>query len=338
MQVKPIAIVLLNYNSWADTIECLESVLKLDYKNFKIYLIDNSNDDSSWDNIILWAKGDLLVKESKYPELVFPLVKKPINYNSFEEEDAIEVDEFELILIKAKKNNGFASGNNIALKDIVKRGIFEYVWVLNNDTVVPKNSLQVLVSYVTNNESKVGIAGSVLAYYSTPKILQGIGGKYNKWFGTSKPIKNGDNISSLNNNYKIDYPIGAAMFVSNQFIKDVGLMNEEYFLYYEELDWVVRGKKLGFNIGYCKDSLVYHKVGASIGTGKALVRSEFSDYYTLKNRLKFVKKYYPWYLPTTYLGFLIVIFNRLRRNQINYAKNAIKIMLNLDIEKFRTDK
>ena len=335
MPVRPIAIVLLNYNSWLDTIECLESVLKLDYKNYKIFLVDNSDNTTSWDKIIGWADGGVMVDETKYPELINPLVKKPINYKAYFEGDEIEDTDQDLILIRAKRNDGFAAGNNIALRQIMKNNKFDYVWLLNNDTVVPKNSLKVLTNNIESNKSNIGILGSALAYYSNPKTLQGIGGDYNKWFGTSKPIDNGKNILSLKTNNKIDYPIGAAMFVTKKFLNEVGLLNEEYFLYYEELDWVLRGRKYGFTVSYSPESIVYHKVGSSIGTGKAMERSEFSDYYTLKNRIKFVKKYYPLFLPTTYLGFLIVIFNRLKRNQMEFAKNAFKIMLNIEVDKFK---
>jgi len=332
--MQPIAIVLLNYNSWSDTIECLESVLKLDYDNFKIYLVDNSNDNISWDKINDWAKGNIPINDSSYPDLVNPIEKKPLKFSAYLEGEPIDESGQDLILIRAKQNNGFAAGNNIALKQVIKQDVYDYVWLLNNDTVVPKNSLKSLTNHLNSSKAKIGILGSALVYYSNPPILQGIGGNYNKWFGTSKPINNGKNINNIKTHSKIDYPIGAAMFVTKQFLKDVGLLNEEYFLYYEEMDWVLRGRKYGYKVDYSSHSVVYHKVGASIGTGKALERSEFSDYYSLKNRIKFVKKYYPLFLPTTYLGFLIVIFNRLRRKQFEFAKNAFKIMLNIKVDKF----
>ncbi|MBP1838709.1 glycosyltransferase family 2 protein [Formosa algae] len=326
------AIILLNFNAWEDTIECLESVFKLEDVNYKVFVVDNSINDESVNKIKSWAEGNQEVKNSKINSLVYPLEKKPIPYRLFYEEDDIEDNDTSLILIRANQNKGFAAGNNIALKHIVNSSLYKFVWLLNNDTVVKKDALSELVKATT---PVMGIVGSVLVYYHKPELIQGVGGRLNKWFGTSKPILNGKFLSSLNENEKIDYPIGASMLVTKLFLEQVGLMEESYFLYYEELDWVIRGKKKGFNTKYAKNSIVYHKVGASIGTGKALVRSEFSDYYTLKNRLKFTKKYYFRYLPFTYIGFLIVIFNRLKRGQIKYAKNAIMIMFDRPISKFK---
>lgn len=328
------AIVLLNFNAWEDTIECLESVFKLEGVVYTVFVVDNSINTESIDKIRSWAEGKEDVRSSKMKDLVFPLQKKPIPYRFFNESDRIEGIDTPLVIIRANENRGFAAGNNIALRHIISSDIYKFAWLLNNDTIVKKNTLRELL-YITT--PKIGIVGSSLVYYDKPKILQGIGGRLNKWFGTSLPIMNGQKIDCLNGNEEIDYPIGASMLVTRAFLSQVGLMEESYFLYYEELDWVIRGRRKGFVARYSKDSIVYHKVGTSIGTGKALERSEFSDYYTLKNRLKFTKRYYPLYLPTTYMGFLIVIVNRLRRGQVEYAKNAIRIMLNRPINKFKNN-
>jgi len=117
------------------------------------------------------------------------------------------------------------------------------------------------------------------------------------------------------------------MFVSREFIEDVGFMFEDYFLYYEELDWILRGKRKGWQIGYCWDSVVYHKEGASIGSNiEGKKKSELADYYFFRNRIKFTKKFCPQFLITVYLGFIITVFNRIRRGQFRRLKLIWKVL------------
>ncbi|HIP33256.1 MAG TPA: hypothetical protein EYG89_00650 [Bacteroidia bacterium] len=117
------------------------------------------------------------------------------------------------------------------------------------------------------------------------------------------------------------------MLVSKGFIKEVGLMCEDYFLYFEELDWAIRGKKKGYQLGYCWESKVYHKEGGSIGSSsKGEEKSEIADYYGLRNRIVFTKKFYPKYLLSVYLGFIMVIWNRIRRGHFKRILKILKLI------------
>ncbi len=91
-----------------------------------------------------------------------------------------------ITFINAKENNGFAAANNIALKYLLSQNDYEYVWLLNNDTVVRKNALQLLVEFSDESEKKLGLIGSALINYWNPKTLQGVGGKYYKWTGRGR--------------------------------------------------------------------------------------------------------------------------------------------------------
>ena len=114
------------------------------------------------------------------------------------------------------------------------------------------------------------------------------------------------------------------MLVSRDFIKEVGLMCEDYFLYFEEMDWALRGKQKRYQLGYCWESRVYHKEGGSIGSSsKGTKKSEIADYYGLRNRIVFTKKFYPKYLWSVYFGFLVVVWNRIRRRQV---KSFLKLL------------
>lgn len=110
---------------------------------------------------------------------------------------------------------------------------------------------------------KIGLCGSLLHYYYEPERVQAINGVYNKYFATSQY---NTSILSLK---PIDYVVGASMLISKEFIEDIGLLSEEYFLYYEELDWVMRAKGKYIQ-AYATESIVYHKEGATI-EGKAIL-------------------------------------------------------------------
>jgi GT2 family glycosyltransferase len=321
-------IILLNYNAWKDTIECLESILKSDYTNYQVIVVDNDSPNNSMKYIIDWVEGkqEVIYDEgSKLKHLSQPFEKKPIDYIYYTKDKAInggdKVKETKyknpIIFIQAGENKGFAAGNNIGIKYALAKNDFEYVWLLNNDTVIEINTLSLLVSYASNNN--LGISGSSLMYYDSPKKIQAYGGSINKFFGTGKHILNQDDI-----NQKLDYVVGASFLIDKEVIAKIGLMPEEYFLYYEETDYCFNAKNNGFELGIDIDSIVYHKEGTSTGgSSNGNIKSEFSDLLSIENRVKFHRKYMKNRVGV-YFGLILAIFNRLKRKQ---AKRAFLIWL-----------
>jgi len=352
---KKVYIILVNYNGWADTIECLESVLKNDYDNYQIIIVDNNSPNNSLDYIKMWAEGKLtpyIHKDNQLRNLSFPYINKPIPYVLYSKEEALNGGIFErenkitnfifknntittnypLIFIQAFENKGFAAGNNIGMKFALFRNDFEYIWLLNNDTVIEKNSLKSLVDFSIKNKvikNKIGIVGSKLLFYDAPNIIQGIGGIYNKYLAIGSHIGMFErDLNQYDNKYlKFDYVIGASMFVTKNFIKNIGLMCEEYFLYFEEMDWAVRAKFKNFKISFCGLSKVYHKEGSSIGKYVPGMRSWVAESNDLKNRIYFTKKYFKKYILLIYLSFIIVLFNRLKRKQFKKLYKIIFIII-----------
>lgn len=339
---KPkVYIIILNYKTWADTIECLESVLRNDYENYQVIVVDNDSPNNSMEYIKAWADGKLDVfvsKDSPLRNLSYPPIPKPISY-LFYTKDEIELLELEnkyapLIFIKSDYNGGFSYGNNLGIKYALKKDDFDYVWLLNNDTVIEKDALKNLVDkalYYKKQNKKIGIIGSKILYYDKPKIIQSVGCKMNKFLGTSSQIGELEKDMGQYDNEDIVkefyYITGASMFITKDFLKDVGLLSEDYFLYYEEPDLAERGRKKGYSLGYSFTSRVYHKEGSTIGSSsKGELKSELSDYYSLKNRVVFMKKFYPYYLPIALLGFIVVIINRVKREQFNRLKTVLKAL------------
>lgn len=226
----------------------------------------------------------------------------------------------DVVFFRSVKNKGYAAGNNLALKYALQQDDMEYCWILNNDTIVDKYALKYLKAYMDKNPN-VGLCGSKLIYEWNRNLLQGYGGFYNPYLAISRTCTDETEISH------IDYVIGAACLVSRNFLECVGLMNEKYFLYYEEIDWACRARGK-FLLSCVPESIVYHKEGASTG-GNALKkkdRSLMSDYFYIRNRIEITKKHYPLFLPIVYLGMIITIANRLIRKQYSRILMIIKIM------------
>jgi GT2 family glycosyltransferase len=314
---EKVYIIILNWNGWRDTVMCLESVFANSYKPFTVIVCDNGSEDASVSYIREWAEN------------------AHISYAEYTKEQALSQtapDESQLVLIKIGANLGFAGGNNIALRYVLKWNDFSYVWLLNNDTVITENALVNLIKHMKTN-SKLGLCGSTLVYFNKPNTVQALGGAvYNKWLGRARHIGamqefHEDNYDVQAVEKQMQYVVGASMLVAKSFLQDVGLLCEEYFLYFEELDWAVRAKDK-FALGYAADSIVYHKEGGSIGSNNSgQERSLKSDYYGIRNRLLFTQKHYPEAIFTVYLGLIVTLFNRIRWRQYDRVKLVCKIII-----------
>lgn len=320
-------IVLVNYNGWKDTLECLESILKNDYTNYQIIVVDNNSSDDSMSYIINWANGfeDVVYSnDSKLINLTQPLSQKPLEYVLYTNEEVLsnKIREKEenlnnpIIFIQSDKNDGFAAGNNTAIKYATEKNDFDYIWLLNNDTIMLNNALSSLVNYAQIND--LGITGSKLFHYFNPSIVQAYGGHINKFFGTSTHILKEEDISS-----DLDYIVGASFLINKKVIDNVGLLPEDYFLFYEETDYCFNAKNGGFKIGVDVNSIVYHKEGSATGSKSP---SKTMDLLQIKNRIKFHKKYLGGGVGI-YLSLMAVLFNRVRRLQFDRVFEIFKYVL-----------
>lgn len=307
MTSKPVYIVLLSYKNNLDTVECIKSLLLSNYNNFKILIVENSEDDRFYNDLAV------KIKESRLnTDYIF------INERNL----SLRLDH-QLIFIRSNSNKGFSAGNNIALKYILnKLDLNSFIWILNNDTVVLDSTLTNLVSYyenLLNQGTKLGVLGSKLLYYDKPNNIQAIGGQFINSLYICKHIVN------ENNKDNIDYIVGASMFVSTNFVQDVGLLPEDYFLYFEELDWIYLSRKKGYSIDYCSKAIVYHKEGATIGSSSIGDKSEFSEIELFKSRKKFIQKYYALNF-TYYFSTLLLLINRIRKGKFSLVKKLIKVV------------
>ena len=330
------AAIIVNYNGWQDTLRCVHSLLQSDTVPGCLVVVDNHSTDDSFEQIYRWARGEipipLLPKDhplnrisSPKPLLTatFQMVSQPLQSLSFSKPT--------LLLYQTPGNSGYAGGVNAGIQLVWNIPEINWFWILNNDVMVHPGALQALLQ-CTRQSASVGIWGSKLLDFDNPQRIQAIGGRYYTCLALPTHIGQGEiDHGQYDRPVAIDYVVGAAMLVSRSFLAQVGLLNENYFLYFEEMDWVARGKKLGMGVAYCWKSRVYHKEGAVTGGSHKQSKSELSDFYFIRNRLLFTRKYYPWCLPLVYLSFLGVIIRRMLRGQWQRIPKILKILISHEI-------
>lgn len=337
-------IVILNWNGWQDTVECLESVFRLHDKSYQVVVCDNDSQDNSLAHVRAWANGNApVVIDEKHPlqHLSFPNVPKPIR---FVELSRIEAEsprtnpvQEPLILIQTGANLGFAGGNNVGMRFVLQQGDADYVWLLNNDTVVEPNALSALVEEcITKAQTgRPFTSGSLVCFYSDPDVIQALGGcQFNENTGIASQTlgrfkRRSDAINHEQVAQSLYYITGCTWLLPIGFLREVGLMEEGYFLYYEEVDWVARaGKRYGLT--YAPNSVVYHKEGSSIGS-KTIRRapSLLSEYYLTRSKIRFMRSFFPWNMPIVYILSLAQAINRVRQGFPQNGWAIVRALLGL---------
>jgi GT2 family glycosyltransferase len=181
-----------------------------------------------------------------------------------------------LTLIISDTNRGFAGGNNLGLRHLLRDGQLKHFWLLNNDTVVAPDAAMGLLSRMMATP-RVGMCGTVVRHYWSPDRIQALNGSSHNIFTGSGRSLGGEQPATIKYSPQdvadaTDFVLGASLAVSRGFLGDVGLMQEDYFLYFEEIDWAVRNRKLGsqaYETAFAHGATVFHKAGRSIGSGSA---------------------------------------------------------------------
>ena len=336
-----VTIIILNWNGWEDTIECIESVYQIKYPNYYLIVVDNGSNDDSIEKIRKYCKGEIEPKSEikKYNPKYKPIriwenakidCKLSLNNNSMEKKN--------LILLKNKHNYGFAEGNNIAMRYALNILKSDFILLLNNDTIVDNRFLDELVNIAKNNK-KIGFVGPKTFFYNPHKrsnILSFAGGIMN--FYSSQPysrgLKENDN-GQFENLENMDYLEGSCLLVKSEMINKIGLLDPDYFTYWEEIDWCIRGKKAGYESFYVPKAKIWHKgYGSEVGAN--------SIYYMIKNRFMFIKKnndkkrlissllyYFGFYFWLILFSFIIIHRNREKTySLIKGTFEGIKIIIN----------
>jgi len=257
-QHKSVAIVLLNFNGYEDTLECLSSICNSDYPLVHLIVIDNGSTDGSLKKIYDWSHNN-------------PSVDGVINHDSSSAisclSDCIQSTNRttvpKLILIENTQNVGFAAGCNQGMKIAIDAG-FDYIWLLNNDTVIERDSLSVLVGYL-EEVPECHLASPQIRLFDEPKTIWNCGGLL-KWYGVRKyffvhrPVSELPQVETLD----ITFVTGCAPLMRRTLIEDMGMFTEKFFFGEEDFDFSLRMKNTKRKMVCCLNSVIYHKVGSSI--------------------------------------------------------------------------
>lgn len=337
--MKHVYIILVNYKRWQDTMACLESLFKQAYPSFTVIVVDNDSQNQSLEHLQAWALGKECLSETpikSLAHLVTPPAPKPIAFKLYSEQEAEltfgKIDDERLIFIQSLQNRGFAAGNNIALRYALQKLNCDYLWILNNDTLVMPDALHRLVEHLENSDKKIGMLGAKIRYYHMPNRLQCAGGAiYNRWTAHAQMRGNGefDNGQYDCPQPDLDLIVGASIFSPKAFIQEVGLMSEDYFIYFEEQDWAARARQKGWLLDYESKAVVYHKEGATIGANSHSQSSFFSQFYWLRNKLLFTRKFgSPINVIVIYIGFLFNLAKRLLEGEFYRFGVLSRLLLN----------
>ncbi len=295
-----LGVVLVNWNRWADTLECLESLHKSAVP-MRIVVVDNGSADGSAAHIVDWAAGTQAAAPADPAMARFsqPPVAKPLALARLSAAEAAATDpgDARLTLIDGGGNLGFAGGNNAGLRHLRRDPGLDYFWLLNNDTVAAADAPAALLARLDATHNP-GMCGTVVRYYHRPGVVQALNGsRFNRLTGTSRGIGEGQAATAPFDAAQVarqtDFVLGASLAVSRAFLDRVGLMEESYFLYFEEIDWATRAAGR-FATSFAHGAVVYHKEGGSIGSsGVAGGRSETSEYWLMRSKLAYVARFQP---------------------------------------------
>ena len=252
---KPsIAVILVNWKKYNLTSNCIDSLNKSNYKNFKIILVDNE-----------YSEKSLIELKNKHKEL---------------------------LVFKEKNNLGFAGGNNIGIRYALEND-YDYIMLLNNDTEVKENFILPLVERIEKDHF-LGAVQPLILNFSNKSIIWNAGGKLNKFLGlTSTRLNNNKLNSSIVFDDYTDWISGCCILIKSEILTKVGLLDEKFFNYYEDVDWSLRMKNLGYDLGFVKESIIYHHGSSSSKNKKntgGLISSKI-HYFNIRNHILLLKKH-----------------------------------------------
>ena len=223
------AIVLVNWNSSEDTLACVESLRKIEDQSFQIVIVDNASQAADYAALSGGCTGEVLLRQ--------------------------------------KRNLGFAGGCNVGIRWALQSG-FEYVWLLNNDTVVAPESLAELLG-VMESDARTGIAGGVLYYANDPGRIQMAGGFINRETGRGGMLGlNELDEGQFQGVFDVEYVSGGMLLARTEAIREVGLLDERFFMYYEDTDWGMRMCARNWRVVTVAAAKAWHKDKATAGSRK----------------------------------------------------------------------
>lgn len=257
-----VALIILCHNGVNDTLACLRSLEALDYPReaHRVVVVDNSSTDGT-PAAVRAARPDAAV-------------------------------------IEAGANLGFAAGNNLGLRHALAER-FDYALLLNNDTEVAPDALRLLVD-AAEADPQVGAAGPTICYHARPELIWSAGGLIDWGRGTSRMRGLGElDRGQYGRVEEVDFVTGCAILLARPVLERIGLLDERFFMYYEETEWCVRARRAGFRSVHVPQARLTHKIPLEDRVDRPYVA-----YYMTRNRLLFLRS--TGAAPRTWLNALLL--------------------------------
>ena len=288
-KINSIGVIIVSYASSDVIEECLNSLVASQFTNLKIVVCDNASPDNTAEIIKTWAH------------------MHAVGFAQVEPETTVTNIETKVTLIQSPINAGYAGGVNLGLTYLRQDKDVDLFWILNPDSVVDTNTASAFAKHA-EKKPNFSLMGSRVLYLDGGQVIQSDGGNINMWTGVCNNRNQG--LAPQNAQHpdasSLQFISGANMVASRQFIERVGLLNEDYFLYYEEVDWAMRRADLPLE--WCTEALVFHHGGTAIGTGAHnRGASAFANYFNFRNRMMFISRFNKTALPIAYLYTLLKI-------------------------------
>lgn len=259
-----VTIVILNWNRVGDTLECLDSLARMNYPSFSIIVVDNGSTDGSPEAIERWGREHL------------PLTQ-----------------------IRNAENRGFVQGSNQGMRHALSTDT-NYVFLLNNDTVVAPDALSLLVAtaqrtgersgeHSGEHSGNVGMVGPKIYQYGKDNVLDSAGTRTIPWLAQGFLIGHGvEDHGQYDNPGDLPYVTGTALLVKRAVLEKVGLMDEDYFCYFDDFDWGLKAREAGYRLLLEPAAVIHHK-----GSQTAGFNSPFYVHHMVRSRILFARKNLP---------------------------------------------
>lgn len=307
-----LGVVIVSYNSSDVILECLDSLAAAGDSVRRVVVVDNQSSDQTVALIRAWADGTQDYRQpAESPLARYPAPAKPVPFAEIAP-DEVPATSALLTVIRSPVNRGFAGGVNLGLSELRRDPAIDLFWVLNPDCVVPLDTPRAILT--AGADPDFALMGGRTIYYEQPDSIQSDGGRVSRLTGRCRSLNAGapPAVTAMPAATALDFISGASMIASRRMLDEVGFMAEEYFLYYEEVDWARRRGTLPLRV--VPEVVVYHRGGTAIGSGSISRRaSPFANYFNYRNRQWFVRRFMPDRLPLTWGFSMMKAFQLLLR-------------------------
>ncbi len=289
---KRCTVILTNWNGWKDTVECLESLIRQDYRDLDIIVVDNASSDDSIQRLRLWSANQGKPVKTKFPAILTDTFT--ISPKEFIELTAKEIVKFSVedikqkptvYLIKNHINAGFAKGNNLAISFALTFLKTEYIFLLNNDTIAEHDAVSQLVHTIEKYPG-FSVLQSAIYYYDDPHRVWNLGGKILPW----AQIKYYREVKKQQFQ-PIDFISGCALFGKADLFQSIGLLNDNFFHGEEDFEFSLRLKRNQRKAAVVFPSIIYHKIGMSVS--KQWTNGDHKILNFALNRIINMRNYFP---------------------------------------------